>query len=363
MDDNNNPSEENLNVVGLMKDIGGYLRYRNMCNKSLRFPCVNCTSVYSKKASLMTHLRYECGQPPRFKCPYCGLLSKKNSNIRQHIRRKHENCVVYVFQARRQDERPVSTLSELHERLSQAERATGAPDLPVWSATEVPVSLLSSLLLADEIFPFVRAFDEDVSKLRRESKFPCPKCSSVFNRKNNLQKHLKYECGQSPRFQCPYCLYRSKKTSNLIEGRAFCGDTKPEHEFCEFSGRTWTVEPGFDKIAVFKLNRRLRSDPCIRIYIMHLGGFDIPPSAPNIMTTGRVSRGMGRFPCPKCSSIFNRKNNLYSHLKFECGQLPRFGCPYCDYTSKKASNIRAHVRRKHYGKKVDVIDFLFASIF
>ncbi|KAG5316811.1 LOLA3 protein, partial [Acromyrmex insinuator] len=62
-----------------------------------------------------------------------------------------------------------------------------------------------------------------------------------------------------------------------------------------------------------------------------------------------------RFPCPQCSSIFSRKNNLYSHLKYECGKLPRFRCPYCLYASKKASNIRAHIRRKHNGSEVDVI--------
>ncbi|XP_053996854.1 longitudinals lacking protein-like isoform X9 [Hylaeus anthracinus] len=50
-----------------------------------------------------------------------------------------------------------------------------------------------------------------------------------------------------------------------------------------------------------------------------------------------------RFPCPNCSSVFNRKNNLQKHLKYECGQLPRFKCPYCGYRSKKTSNIRAHI--------------------
>ncbi|XP_076222192.1 uncharacterized protein LOC116434039 isoform X11 [Nomia melanderi] len=89
--------------------------------------------------------------------------------------------------------------------------------------------------------------------------------------------------------------------------------------------------------------------------LQHLGGFKIPcaavPRGPELQ-----DRNGGRFPCPKCPSSFNRKNNLYSHLKFECGQLPRFGCPYCDYASKKSSNIRAHVRRKHYGYKVSVID-------
>lgn len=63
-----------------------------------------------------------------------------------------------------------------------------------------------------------------------------------------------------------------------------------------------------------------------------------------------------RFPCPNCNSVFNRKNNLQKHLKYECGQLPRFKCPYCEYRSKKTSNIRAHVRSIHFGLIIHVID-------
>ncbi|XP_076753862.1 uncharacterized protein LOC143425135 isoform X11 [Xylocopa sonorina] len=87
----------------------------------------------------------------------------------------------------------------------------------------------------------------------------------------------------------------------------------------------------------------------------HLGGFKVPCNAISRQPEYQ-DQSKDRFPCPKCTSTFNRKNNLYSHLKFECGQLPRFGCPYCVYASKKSSNIRAHVRRKHYGYKVSVID-------
>ncbi|XP_011640018.1 longitudinals lacking protein isoform X29 [Pogonomyrmex barbatus] len=72
----------------------------------------------------------------------------------------------------------------------------------------------------DKILFFEGTFiSPNTSRLCRRAqygeKFPCPKCTSVFNRKYNLQKHLKYECGQSPRFKCPHCLYRSKKTSNV----------------------------------------------------------------------------------------------------------------------------------------------------
>ncbi|XP_053996867.1 longitudinals lacking protein-like isoform X21 [Hylaeus anthracinus] len=43
----------------------------------------------------------------------------------------------------------------------------------------------------------------------------CPKCGGSFNWRYNLLHHLKYACGQSPRFNCPYCPYRTKHTSNV----------------------------------------------------------------------------------------------------------------------------------------------------
>lgn len=51
--------------------------------------------------------------------------------------------------------------------------------------------------------------------LNSDKKFPCPTCPSVFRQKASLTRHLKYECLQPPRFQCPYCNHRSKKTSDI----------------------------------------------------------------------------------------------------------------------------------------------------
>lgn len=116
------------------------------------------------------------------------------------------------------------------------------------------------------------------------------------------------------------------------------------------------VESGVHERNVFVARARtLTSSKHFLADLEHLGGFKIPCNAMPRPAEFQ-DRNKGRFPCPKCTSTFNRKNNLYSHLKFECGQLPRFGCPYCDYASKKSSNIRAHVRRKHHGYKVNVIN-------
>lgn len=46
-------------------------------------------------------------------------------------------------------------------------------------------------------------------------RFPCGNCNSVFSMKHNLQYHWRIECGQPPRYNCPYCVYRTKHPSNV----------------------------------------------------------------------------------------------------------------------------------------------------
>ncbi|XP_011505855.1 PREDICTED: zinc finger X-chromosomal protein-like [Ceratosolen solmsi marchali] len=48
-----------------------------------------------------------------------------------------------------------------------------------------------------------------------DGRFQCPRCNTSFTRKNNLHNHLKFQCGQQPRFNCPYCEYRTKHSPNV----------------------------------------------------------------------------------------------------------------------------------------------------
>lgn len=45
--------------------------------------------------------------------------------------------------------------------------------------------------------------------------FACPNCGLVYSLKRNLQRHLRLECGQEPRYPCPVCAFRSKRRNNL----------------------------------------------------------------------------------------------------------------------------------------------------
>ncbi|XP_076754024.1 uncharacterized protein LOC143425135 isoform X29 [Xylocopa sonorina] len=44
---------------------------------------------------------------------------------------------------------------------------------------------------------------------------PNPNCRSVFAWKRNLTSHLRYQCGQKPRFKCPYCDYVCKVKADI----------------------------------------------------------------------------------------------------------------------------------------------------
>ncbi|CAB0013510.1 unnamed protein product, partial [Nesidiocoris tenuis] len=62
----------------------------------------------------------------------------------------------------------------------------------------------------------------DVSLYRESKSHACEACGRSYKYKGNLLQHQRNECGQEPKFQCPFCPFRSKQRSNLkthIRGR------------------------------------------------------------------------------------------------------------------------------------------------
>lgn len=45
--------------------------------------------------------------------------------------------------------------------------------------------------------------------------FPCMKCGKIYKNRRHLTRHLNFECGIPPMFQCPACPARTKRQSNL----------------------------------------------------------------------------------------------------------------------------------------------------
>lgn len=73
-------------------------------------------------------------------------------------------------------------------------------------------------------------------------KFPCPNpnCRSVFTWKRNLTSHLRYQCGQQPRFKCPYCDYICKVKADI---RKHIKNKHKNHDiFVIDTYRQWTTQ-------------------------------------------------------------------------------------------------------------------------
>jgi uncharacterized Zn-finger protein len=51
---------------------------------------------------------------------------------------------------------------------------------------------------------------------RARGVFPCERCGRSYVRKDSLQRHLQWECGKEPTFQCPYCPQRCKRKAHQI---------------------------------------------------------------------------------------------------------------------------------------------------
>ncbi|XP_017756879.1 PREDICTED: uncharacterized protein LOC108548457 isoform X1 [Eufriesea mexicana] len=86
----------------------------------------------------------------------------------------------------------------------------------------------------------------DLDNNFKTKKFPCPNCACAYSQKYSLNRHLTYECGQEPRFKCPHCDYRCKKSANIYE------HVRRRHKDCRVyaidvlkaSSRVWFAQHG-----------------------------------------------------------------------------------------------------------------------
>ncbi|XP_023313362.1 vascular endothelial zinc finger 1-like [Trichogramma pretiosum] len=46
--------------------------------------------------------------------------------------------------------------------------------------------------------------------------YSCTKCGNAYGRLHSLNRHLRFECGVEPKFECPVCHKRSKHKHNLV---------------------------------------------------------------------------------------------------------------------------------------------------
>jgi len=58
-------------------------------NRRPLYSCNRCQRIYTKKHSVLRHLRYECGVEPQFQCSICPQRFKHRSDQQRHERKIH----------------------------------------------------------------------------------------------------------------------------------------------------------------------------------------------------------------------------------------------------------------------------------
>ncbi|KAK3915523.1 Longitudinals lacking protein, isoforms A/B/D/L [Frankliniella fusca] len=46
--------------------------------------------------------------------------------------------------------------------------------------------------------------------------YSCDRCGRTYVRKDSLSRHLQWECGKEPQFQCPFCPQKCKRKSHQL---------------------------------------------------------------------------------------------------------------------------------------------------
>lgn len=153
----------------------------------------------------------------------------------------------------------------------------------------------------------------------------CSKCNKTYGRKQHIVRHVQYECGKQPIFQCPLCPRRCKRKDVLQT------HLRNVHKILPIS-IIWTV---------YKMYKLL---------VLRMSSFQIPCFMwynNNFLSTWLHYLILGPFECP-CGRSYSMYKNLKRHQTVECGKEPRFRCRMCGYGCFRNNVMTLHYLKKHH---------------
>lgn len=286
--------------------------------KSKEFYCENCPSGFTTHANLRRHPQYGCGG-----LLYYRLFALCLYFLRENLRTRSISLLNLFY------------VSEFQSRQSRKSNRCSA----------------SFPMETHDNYSIYISGNEQASTHRQ---FQCMKCPSAFRAKGNLVRHLRYECGQGPRFMCPYCGQRYRRvTRTYLHVEA----THPGYSVYAIDVQT-NLPAKSNKYKIdwlpwskFRLTAYISSKVCSTCRFFYRRKVLTRPS----MRRQKLNQSQMRYACPKCQKSYKHVHHMMRHLKFECDSPPRFQCPYCGMRSKQSNNVYKHIRAVHPGCRLEIL--------
>lgn len=59
-------------------------------------------------------------------------------------------------------------------------------------------------------------FSNATSMRQKADSFSCERCGKTYTRSDSRARHVKFECGVEPQFECPVCHKKTRHKHNLL---------------------------------------------------------------------------------------------------------------------------------------------------
>ncbi|CAH1399499.1 unnamed protein product [Nezara viridula] len=143
----------------------------------------------------------------------------------------------------------------------------------------------------------------------KRRRYTCSTCQRTYSNRQNLNRHVKYECGKPPSFKCQFC-HKGFTQNHALKVHVF--KSTEEGHYCYSCGRKYKYKK--------HLNRHVRYE---------CGMFQ------------------ERHNCSNCYRSYKHRHHLLRHIKFHCGKPPAFHCQSCNKAFHRKDVLEVHFLSQH----------------